>query len=97
VGFAVKSTQHRAVGDTAAAGTQVHVGGTSAEDSLVRGYGDVVALSGDFFASHPDTDHRDEDSHEHQEGLAADDLFALVGIAGSGERSRAPVTKSSVR
>jgi hypothetical protein len=94
VGFAMKSVEHRAVGDTAAAGALLHVGGTSADDSLVLSVGDVVALSGDFFASHPGTDHRDEDSHEQQEGLAPDDLFELAGIAG--QRGAQPSTRDEI-
>jgi hypothetical protein len=90
----MKSVEHRAVGDTAAAGALLHVAGTSADDSLVLSVGDVVALSGDFFASHPGTDHRDEDSHEQQEGLAPDDLFELAGIAG--QRGAQPSTRDEI-
>jgi hypothetical protein len=78
----MKSAEHRAVGHAAAAGAFVHVGGNSAEDSLVLGYGDVVALSGDFFASNTRDAHRGEGCDERRDGLAAADLFELAAIAG---------------
>ncbi len=90
----MKSAEHRAVGDAAAAGALVYVGGTSAEDSLVLGYGDVVALSGDFFAGHPGKPDCGEGSREQQEGLAADGLFELAGIAG--QRGTQPGTRAEI-
>ena len=45
----MRSSEHRTIGDTATAGAQVNLGGESDEERLVLGYGDVVALSGDFF------------------------------------------------
>jgi hypothetical protein len=78
----MKSAEHRAVGQAAAGGALVQVGGNSAEESLVLGYGDVVALSGDFFTNHPCGVHSGEDSQEQGEGLAADDLFELATIPG---------------
>ncbi|MGB9279106.1 MAG: hypothetical protein WCB57_03310 [Pseudonocardiaceae bacterium] len=62
----MKSAEHRAVGEAATAGAVVDVGGDSAEQRCVLGYGDVVALSGDFFAG-PDP---------------SDDLFRLAAIPG---------------
>lgn len=78
----MKSAEHRAVGHAAAAGALVEVGGHCAGESLVLGYGDVVALSGDFFASQTRGAHRGEDSHGQPDGLAADDLFELAAIPG---------------
>jgi len=72
----MKSAEHRAVGHAAAAGALVQVGGHRAGESLVLGYGDVVALSGDFFASQTRGAHRGEDSHGQPDGLAADDLLS---------------------
>lgn len=62
----MKSHEHRAVGQAATAGALVHVSGDCAEGRFVLSYGDVIALSGDFFASHhpgaspsrPPADHR---------------------------------------
>lgn len=62
----MKSSEHRAVGHAATAGALVDVGGDCAEQHCVLSYGDVVALSGDFFAGpHP-----------------SDDLFRLAAIPG---------------
>ena len=74
----MKSQEHRAVGHAATAGAFVQVGGDSAEESLVLGYGDVVALSGDFFTSH----HGGEDTQARVDSLASDDLFRLATIPG---------------
>jgi len=62
----MKSAEHRAVGEAATAGALVDVGGDCVEQCCVLSYGDVVALSGDFFAGpHP-----------------SDDLFQLAAIPG---------------
>lgn len=45
----MRSHEHRTIGDAATGGAVVNVGGESAEERFVLGYGDVVALSGDFF------------------------------------------------
>lgn len=78
----MKSAEHRAVGDAAAAGALVQVGGNGARDSLILGYGDVVALSGDFFASHTRDAYRDDGADERRNGLVADDLFELAATPG---------------
>jgi hypothetical protein len=64
----MKSSEHCAVGDAATAGALVDVGGDCAEERCVLTYGDVVALSGDFFTGPP--------------GPASDDLFQLAAIPG---------------
>ncbi|HET9255894.1 MAG TPA: hypothetical protein VFO16_11920, partial [Pseudonocardiaceae bacterium] len=46
----MKSREHRAVGQAAAGGAHVQLGGERAEQHCVLSYGDVVALSGDYFA-----------------------------------------------
>ena len=71
------------MGQAAAGGALVQVGGDSAEESLVLGYGDVVALSGDFFASHHCGTHDGDDGQVRREGIASDDLFELAAIPGS--------------
>jgi hypothetical protein len=45
----VDGHEHRDIGDTAAGGAQVNVGGESAGEQFWLGYGDVMALSGDYF------------------------------------------------
>lgn len=62
----MKSSEHRAVGEAATAGALVNVGGDCAEQRCVLRYGDVVALSGDFFAG----------------PYPSDDLFRLAAIPG---------------
>lgn len=58
----MKSHEHRAVGEAATGGALVQVGGDSAEERFVLSYGDVVALSGDFFVSHHSGAHAVEDT-----------------------------------
>jgi hypothetical protein len=65
----MKAHEHRAVGEAATGGACVNVGGAGGEQRLVLGYGDVVALSGDFFAG--------------AEAGPQDDLFSLAAIPGS--------------
>ena len=62
----MKSSEHRAVGHAATAGALIDVGGDCAEQHCVLSYGDVVALSGDFFAG----------------PYPSDDLFRLAAIPG---------------
>ncbi len=77
----MKSHEHRTVGETATAGSLVQVGGDSAEERFVLSYGDVVALSGDFFASHHCGAHGVEGAFG-PESLTFDDLFQLAAIPG---------------
>lgn len=78
----MKSLEHRAVGEVATGGALVQVGGAYAEERFVLSYGDVVALSGDFFASHGSGAHRVDGTQAGTEGLASDDLFRLAAIPG---------------
>jgi hypothetical protein len=78
----MKSHEHRAVGQAATAGALVQVGGDCAEERLVLSYGDVVALSGDFFASQPCGAHSVAGTQDGTEGLTSDDLFRLAAIPG---------------
>lgn len=79
----MKSHEHRAVGAAATAGALVQVGGDSAEERFVLGYGDVVALSGDFFANHRCKAHGVESSPIGSEDFTSDDLFQLAVIPGN--------------
>ncbi len=45
----MRAYEHRAIGDAATGGALVNVGGESAEERFLLSFGDVVALSGDFF------------------------------------------------
>ena len=46
----MRSYEHRAVGDAATGAAMVNVGGESSEEAFWLTFGDVIALSGDFFA-----------------------------------------------
>ncbi|HKS50932.1 MAG TPA: hypothetical protein VJS67_03590 [Pseudonocardiaceae bacterium] len=65
----MKSAEHRAIGEVATGRASVNVGGAGGEQRLFLGYGDVVALSGDFFAG--------------ARAGPQDDLFTLAAIPGS--------------
>ncbi len=78
----MKSHEHRSVGEAATAGALVQVGGACAEERFVLSYGDLVALSGDFFASHHCGAHGVEGAFG-PEGLTSDDLFWLAAIPGN--------------
>lgn len=45
----MRSYEHRAVGDAATGGALVNLGGESVDEAFWLSFGDVVALSGDFF------------------------------------------------
>ena len=45
----MRSHEHRAVGDAATGGAMVNAGGESPDEAFWLSFGDVVALSGDFF------------------------------------------------
>jgi hypothetical protein len=77
----MKSQEHRIVGQAAAAGALVEVGGACAEERFVLSYGDVVALSGDFFASHHCAAHGVAGTFG-PEDPTSDDLFQLAAIPG---------------
>jgi hypothetical protein len=78
----MNSQEHRAVGHAATAGALVHVGGNSAGERFVLSYGDVVALSGDFFASQHRGTHGVEGIQIETEDPTSDDLFQLAAIPG---------------
>ena len=82
----MNGNEHRDIGDTAAGGALVNLGGESAQERFWLGYGDVMALSGDYFTPEPapgSTADADADA------LAADDLFSLARIPGkSGMKPR---------
>jgi hypothetical protein len=77
----MKSHEHRTIGQ-AAAGALVEVGGNATEERFVLSYGDVVALSGDFFASHHCGTHSVVGAFA-PEDPTSDDLFQLAAIPGN--------------
>lgn len=65
LGSRVRAYEHRAIGDAATGAALVNVGGESAEERFLLSFGDVVALSGDYFRPHgsptPGLEHRQAD------------------------------------
>ena len=49
----MNGNEHRDIGDTATGGALVNLGGESAQERFWLGYGDVMALSGDYFTPAP--------------------------------------------
>ncbi|MDQ4092608.1 MAG: hypothetical protein M3143_04105 [Actinomycetota bacterium] len=90
----MKSDEHRTVGQAATTGALVQVGGDSVEERFVLSYGDVVALSGDFFASHPCGAQGVAGTQDGPEGLTSDDLFRLAAIPGN--RGTKPGTRDEI-
>ncbi|MGH4014006.1 MAG: hypothetical protein ACRDSL_08785 [Pseudonocardiaceae bacterium] len=70
------------MGEAATGGALVQVGGDSAEERFTLGYGDMVALSGDFFACHYPGVNGVAATQVGPAGSAADDLFRLAAIPG---------------
>ena len=68
----MKSHEHRAIGNEATGDALVNVGGDGAGERLLLSFGDVVALSGDYFAPGGARGAR-----------PADGLFSLAPVAGT--------------
>ncbi len=80
----MRAYEHRAIGDAATGAAVVNLGGESADDRFLLSFGDVVALSGDFFRpdgwSISDPEHRPATS-PHAGGAGR--LFSLAAVEGS--------------
>ena len=87
----MNSNEHRAIGDAAFGGGLVNLGGSEPRDGLWLSYGDVMALSGDYFRAQlaPRLTQADRGA-----ALAADDLFGLARIAG--DRGTRPGTRDEI-
>jgi hypothetical protein len=59
----LRAYEHRAVGDAATGGAAVNLAGDQGEDDFLLGFGDVVALSGDFFRPHDEPRRRTAPDH----------------------------------
>lgn len=90
----MKSSEHQAVGQATTGGALVQIGGDAAKERFTLSYGDVVALSGDFFASHHSGTHAVNGSHAEPEDLPSDNLFQLATIPG--ERGTKPGTRDEI-
>jgi hypothetical protein len=83
----MKAQEHRALGDAGTGGARVNVGGDGSYERLDLGFGDVVALSGDFFVADGFPVPASLRDGTHAEALASDGLFMLALHPGdSGER-----------
>jgi hypothetical protein len=76
----VNGSEHREIGDVASGGALVNLGGEWPQERFWLGYGDVMALSGDYFTPRPPARVRD---HGRADALAADDLFGLARVPGA--------------
>jgi hypothetical protein len=78
----VNGNEHRDIGDTASGGALVNLGGEGPQERFRLSYGDVMALSGDYFSPRPAASARDHGSVG-GEPLPPDDLFGLARVPGA--------------
>jgi hypothetical protein len=86
----VKAQEHRALGDAATDQAPVDLGG----EGLVLSFGDVVALSGDFFVADAYPVLTGPGEASQAEALASEGLFQLAAVAG--ERGERPGTQDEI-
>ena len=91
----MRGYEHRAIGDTATGGALVNVGGEPADERFFLSFGDVVALSGDFFRPGPSpiTGVTDGQENTHGEEISGR-LFDLARIPG--EAGTRPETQDEI-
>ncbi|HEV2775537.1 MAG TPA: hypothetical protein VGV90_08100, partial [Solirubrobacteraceae bacterium] len=77
----MNGNEHRAVGDAASGGAVVNVGGTCAQEQFWLSFGDVMALSGDYFRPGPSASSRDDSHADPGDHVAT--LFSLARIPGA--------------
>lgn len=88
----MRAHEHRAIGDDATGGALVNLGGESDDERFVLSFGDVVAVSGDFFR--PEGSPVSAVAYTHGARLGADasarlfDLAVVAGEAGTRPDSR---------
>jgi hypothetical protein len=90
----VKAQEHRELGDAATGHATVDVGGVAGDSSLVLSFGDVMALSGDYFVTDGYPMIAPPGAASRAEGLAAEGLFQLAAV--TGERGRWAGTRDEV-
>jgi hypothetical protein len=78
----MKAREHRAIGDTVTGGAQVNLGGESGDERFVLSYGDVVALSGDFFLPDNSPIFDPQETAPSPEALISGGLFTLAAVPG---------------
>lgn len=84
----MRAYEHRDIGDAATGGALVNIGGESSEESFFLSFGDVVALSGDFFRpGGPSSSDVDYWQAARPDAEVSGRLFSLARLAGeSGTR-----------
>ncbi len=93
----MKSYEHRAIGDAATGKALVNIGGESLEERFWLSFGDVVALSGDFFRPGDAAATGRFAPTDIPAADASERLSSLARIPGEWAPGLAPVTKSCVR
>jgi hypothetical protein len=76
----MNGAEHRDIGDTASGGALVNLGGESGDERFWLSYGDVMALSGDYFIPEPPARSA---AGGRSDGDARDDLFGLARVRGA--------------
>jgi len=88
----VNGNEHRAVGDAASGGALVNLGGTSPQEQFWLSFGDVMALSGDYFRPAPSTSSHGDRRGDDDDHSGA--LFSLARIPGG--REARPGTRDEI-
>jgi hypothetical protein len=89
----VNGNEHRDIGDAATGGALVNLGGESAKERFWLSYGDVMALSGDYFI--PESSHASrDDPPANGDALVAGKLFSLARVPG--EEGTKPGTRDEI-
>ena len=90
----MKAQEHRALGDAGTGAARVNLGGDEPDERLVLSFGDIVALSGDFFVADGLPMAASRGLVSRSEALVSDGLFALARRPGAeGQR---PGTRDEV-
>lgn len=88
----MNGNEHRGVGDAGSGGALVNVGGASAHEQLWLSFGDVMALSGDYFRPGPSASSRDDSDADAGDHIGT--LFSLARIPG--EQGARPGTRDEI-
>jgi hypothetical protein len=89
----VNGNEHRDIGDTASGGALVNLGGEAAHERFWLGYGDVMALIGDYFRPERSLDRHAEGSDDGDD-LVGGTLFSPARVPG--EKGRRPGTRDEI-
>ena len=90
----MRAQEHRALGDAGTGAARVELGGDAPDERLVLSFGDVVALSGDFFVADGFPVATSRGITSRSEALVSDGLFALARRPGAG--GRRPGTRDEI-